>query len=293
MHGHAVVGGARLEAVGHRQRDVAVLPDDRAARRPARRRAAGRRGSASAGADRRGAPSSTSRRSGGPIRPRPGFACRRTRRSLVADEQVAPSGALLELGQGFRSAACVVAEEVVPGVPVTLDRRGDRIEGLAGHGGSTLAVADPPTGSAAIRTASPARRPSPHLVRVPLGLAVACATTEMRGQRFDVFRIDRARRSERRGGLVSDLGPPRPSSGAGVASASNRGLCTNLRVARPGILARVPLSQPDMGEQTGHSAACTLAGSAGRLRIGGLPTRGHVAMLRSWPTRSCHSRIRR
>ena len=41
---------------------------------------------------------------------------------VVTDQQVAAAGALLELGE-FRTQSGVVAEEVVPGLPVALDQR--------------------------------------------------------------------------------------------------------------------------------------------------------------------------
>ena len=159
VHGDAVVVGARLEAVGQRQRQVTRLPGVRLV------------GGGVLGAQQVVAGERQQVRCAVPLLLPPGVEVPRRddlgrdagvveRVDLVvADEQVAAAGALLDFGE-LLAQPRVVAEEVVAGLPVALDERvpDEQLAGELGFDRSRTRRGG--AARAAGRTASPARRPS-------------------------------------------------------------------------------------------------------------------------------------
>ena len=186
--------------------------------------------------------------------------------------QIAAAGPLLDLFQ-FLAQPGVVAEEVVPGLPVALDERVPD-EQLAGELRLDLRVVD-----AAPRHQRQAvqRHPLVGHHRAALGVPVRFAVGalhEMPGDAFDGFGFD-ARRDPavQPAGLdeVGDDDPARRPLGEHGARREDE-----LRVAGAGVLAGVAFPQPDVREQAGGQRGVDAR------RVGGLRRR----------TRGCRCRGR-
>ena len=208
---------------------------------------------------------------------------------VVADEQVAAAGALLDLLQ-LLAQPCVVAEEVVAGLPVALDERVPD-EQLAGQ------LAARPSRSrrdgaapAAARRASPARRPSPRRVGRPSAARCSVRCTRCPATRSTTSGSMRA--AIRPYSLLVSTRSATTIQRGGRLVSTEPGREHELRVACAGVVARVAFAQADMRQQPGDQRGVHLG------RVGGLLSSDSRmpmsrAMLRNWPARSCHSRMRR
>ena len=208
---------------------------------------------------------------------------------VVADQQVAAAGPLLELGE-FLAQPGVVAEEVVAGLPVALDERvpDEQFPGqLADRPGRTRCGGGPP---AAGRRASPARRPSPRRAWHPSAARCRCAAPA-RPRRARPPPVRCARRSARTA-CWSRPGRRRRSSAAAAWSAPSRARARTWSCARPAYSRVVTLAQADVRQQPGEQRRVH-PGRVGRLGSSLSRMPRSRAMLRSWPVRSCHSRMRR